>query len=285
MTLGFEQIDALSIPGNPQKPNEDSFGFTLRAACVFDGATGLGEPLMPGRSDAQWIANFAARRFCAHAEAGEGRIRDWLRSTAQDAERSFVALRRRPPLENYEVPYASGVMTALEGDRLHVLWFGDCALMLHSRHGDFAFFGDTLAKRENERARVEKLSRTLKHRPADVILRDEFMPALRAGRNDVNTGDEWLFAPDPACASHAKSADFEIAPGAVLLLASDGFLALASDYQRYRPDELLSAAQQRGLQKIADELRAVEMADPAGSKYPRFKTSDDATALLARVVA
>lgn len=282
--MRFEQVGALSLPGNPQKPNEDSYGLATHAACVFDGATGLGELLMPGKSDAQWIANFAARRFCAHAKAGQGEIRDWLRLAAGDAGRSFVALRRRPPRENYEIPYASAVMIALDGHLLHILWFGDCALMLRGPHGGFTFIGDTLSKRESERARVEKASRTLNHRPADAILRDEFLPGLRASRNLVNTGEDWLFAPDPASAEHAKSANFEIADGTLLLLASDGFLALASDYQRYSPDELLSAVQEHGLQQIADELRAIEMTDPAGIKYPRFKTSDDATALLLRAV-
>ncbi len=283
--MRFEQIGALSLPGNSQKPNEDSYGLTTRAACVFDGATGLGELLMPGKSDAQWIATFAARRFCAHAEAGHGGILGWLRMTAQDAERSFIALRRRPPRENYELPCASAVMIALDGNLLHIMWFGDCALMLRGPDGGFTFIGDTLSKKESERARVEKASQTLKHRPAATIVREEFLPALRATRNLVNTGNDWLFAPDPACAEHAKSANFEIAGGTTLLLATDGFLALASDYERYSPDELLSAVQQHGLQQLADELRAIEMADPAGVKYPRFKTSDDATALLLRAVA
>lgn len=283
--MRFEQIGALSLPGNSQKLNEDSYGITQRAACVFDGATGLGELLMPGKSDAQWIANFGARRYCAHARADEGGIREWLRRAAEDAERSFLALRRRPPRENYETPCASAVLIALEGNLLHILWFGDCALMLRGPDDRFTFIGDTLSKRESERARVEKASRGLKNRPADAILRDEFLPGLRASRNLVNTGDDWLFAPDPACAEHAKSANFEIAVGTVLLLASDGFLALVSDYQRYSPDELLAAVQQHGLQTLAGELRAIEMADPAGVEYPRFKTSDDATALLLRVIA
>lgn len=285
MTMQFEKLDSLSLPGNPQKPNEDSFGFRQNAACVFDGATGLGEGLMPGRSDAQWIANFAARRFCAYAEAGQGDIRNWLDATAHDAEVSFRALRRRPPRENYETPYASGVMTALDGDLLRILWFGDCAVLLRNRNGEFLLFGDTLAKRESERARVEKISKAANSRPATAILRDEFLPALRAGRNFVNTGDEWLFAPDAACAAHAKAAQIRIAPGTVLLLASDGFLALTSDYQRYTPDALFAAAGRLGLHTLGEELRSIEIADPAGVSFPRFKTSDDATAVLLGVVA
>ncbi len=285
MTLHFEKIDSLSSPGNPEKPNEDSFGFTSNAACVFDGATGLGEALMPGPSDAQWIANFAARRFCAHANDEQGGIRGWLSGAARDAEHSFRALRYRAPRERYEIPYASGVMTALNGDRLHILWFGDCAVLLRDANGMFVLFGDTLEKRESERARVEKISKAGNARPADKILREDFLPALRASRNLVNTGDEWLFAPDAKCAEHAKDAQTQAAQGMILLLASDGFLALCSDYQRFTPEALYSAVQQGGLTKLGEELRAIEMSDPGGVTYPRFKTSDDATALLLRVSA
>jgi hypothetical protein len=63
-------------------------------------------------------------------------------------------------------------------------------------------------------------------------------------------------------------------------MASDGFFALVSDYGRYSVDELMSAAQERGLAALGKELRAIEAADPKGLSFPRFKSSDDATALL-----
>jgi serine/threonine protein phosphatase PrpC len=283
--LHLAKIDEVSLPGNPGKPNEDSFGLTHAAACVFDGATGLGEALMPGPSDARWLATFAARRFCAHAERGNGGIREWLRATAGEAEHGFVALRRREPRENYEIPYASAVLAAVDGPSLRVLWFGDCALLLRDPAGRFSVFGDFLAKREGERVRAGRLTHGRSAGAADATVRDEFLPALRASRNLVNTGDEWLFAPDVRCAAHAKSAEVVIVPGTMLLLASDGLLALASDYELYTPEALLAAAETAGLKKLTDELRIVETADAGGVKYPRFKTSDDATGLLLRVAA
>lgn len=272
-------IESLSLPGDPAKPNEDSFAFAPSAAAVFDGATGLGERLMPGPSDAEWIAQFGARRFRAHAESGEGHIRDWLRAAAADTEKSFRALRRRAPAENYEIAYASAVMVTLEDGALHVLWFGDCAALLLTETGALAF-GDTMDKRESERARVERLVKPGARGPAAKGVRDEFLPALRAARNCVNTGDEWLFAPDAACADHAKEARVAVKPGSRVLIASDGFLALTSDYERYTPEALFAAAEQRGLAGLGEELRSTEAADPDGVRFPRFKRSDDATALL-----
>ena len=120
--------------------------------------------------------------------------------------------------------------------------------------------------------------------PCGARLRDEFLPALRAARNRVNTADEWLFAPDVRCADHARHARVTVAPGSHLLLASDGFLALASDYEAYTPQTLLLACEERGLAALGEELRAIEASDPDGIKFPRFKRSDDATALLLAIV-
>jgi len=281
--MHFELIDSLTLPGDPAKPNEDSFAFSTAAACVFDGATGLGEKLMPGRSDAQWIAQFGARRFKAHAEAGEGAIRDWLRWAAADAEKSFTALRLRPPVENYEIAYASAILAAPDSEAISFLWFGDCAALLYDGDGAFRLFGDTMNRKESERARVERLVKPGRPGPAAAGVRQEFLPVLRASRNYVNTAEEWLVAPDAACADHAKEARAGVKTDSLLLLASDGFLALASDYERYTPESLFEAAKERGLSILGKELREIEAADPEGNRFPRFKRSDDATALLLAV--
>ena len=68
--------------------------------------------------------------------------------------------------------------------------------------------------------------------------------------------------------------------GARLLLASDGFLALVSDYDAYDIAGLVQAASGKGLAALAVSLRAIEENDASGVKFFRFKKSDDATALL-----
>ena len=218
--------------------------------------------------------------FPRPCRSGRGNIRDWLRAAAADTEKSFRALRKRPPVENYEIAYASAVMVAPEDGALHVLWFGDCAALLRNQDGALALLGDTMDRRESERARVERLAKPGGRGPAAAGVRDEFLPALRAARNFVNTDGDWLFAPDVRCADHAREARVAVASGSLVLLASDGFLALASDYERYTPETLFAAAKTRGLAALGEELRAIEASDPDGLRFPRFKRSDDATALL-----
>ena len=91
--MPFETLETLSLPGDPLKPNDDAFAHTDNAAVVLDGATSLGDPLMPGESDAAWIAHFGARRLMAHMRDGEA-PREALRYALADAEKSFKGLRR-----------------------------------------------------------------------------------------------------------------------------------------------------------------------------------------------
>ena len=74
-----------------------------------------------------------------------------------------------------------------------------------------------------------------------------------------------------------------IEKGAHLLLATDGLLALVSDYGAYDAAGLLQAAKEKGLAALGEELRAIENGDADGNKFARFKKSDDATALLLQV--
>jgi hypothetical protein len=69
-----------------------------------------------------------------------------------------------------------------------------------------------------------------------------------------------------------------------MLLMTDGFAALADRYRRYDPAGLVREALGRGLQDLGRELRSIEAADAATTRHPRFKASDDATALLLRLM-
>jgi serine/threonine protein phosphatase PrpC len=277
--MQFQLLDSLSLPGDPAKANEDSFSHAAGFACVFDGATVLGENLMPGPSDAQWIAQFGARRLRAHAEDQSIRPREALQAASADAEKSFKALRKRAPAETYETPFASLMALFVRGERLGALWFGDCAALIRSPGGGVSIVGETISIRAAEQNRVSKLADP--DGVAATAVREKFLPALRASRNRVNRkGGSWLFAPDARCADHANEARLPVETGSLVLLATDGFFALITDYGRYSAEELIAAAQSRGLAVLGQELRGIEAADPKGVSFPRFKRSDDATALL-----
>lgn len=280
--MSLTLVDSLSLPGDPAKANEDSFGHDGGAAVVLDGATMLGDGLMPGASDAQWIAQFGARRLMAHLREGEG-ARKALRDALAQTQKSFEALRRHPPEDVWQTPCAS-MMLAVEAEAgLECLWFGDCAALLKQGDGPVVVVGETMDKRAAEAERARAVAKAKGLSPADGFSRKQFLDELRASRNRINSGDYWLFSPDVRAASHVSRRMIKAAAGSSLLLATDGFLALASDYGAYSVDGLMAAGMDKGLAALGQELRAIEAGDAGGDRFPRFKKSDDATALLLRL--
>ena len=113
--MSLELLDQLSLPGDPAKPNEDALAHLDHAALVLDGATPLGPSLLPGPSDAAWIAQFGARRLAAHLKDGDA-PRDALKHALADAAKSFAGLSREPIREKWQTPCASMMLVALGRD-------------------------------------------------------------------------------------------------------------------------------------------------------------------------
>jgi Protein phosphatase 2C len=280
--MSLQLVDSLSLSGDPAKANEDAFGHDTGAALVIDGATPLGDGLMPGPSDAAWIAQFGARRLLAHLRGGDG-ARKALRATLADAQKSFEALRRAPPEDVWQTPCAS-MMLAVPGEGgVEFLWFGDCAALVRQGDAAVTVVGESFDKRAAEARRAQAIGKERKVSPASALSRPEFIAALRATRNRINSGSYWLFSPEVKAAAHASRRIIKLSGGGHLLLATDGFLALASDYGAYSADSLMTAALDKGLAALGAELRAIEAGDAGGDRFPRFKKSDDATALLLRL--
>jgi serine/threonine protein phosphatase PrpC len=182
------------------------------------------------------------------------------------------------------MPFASMMLLVTEEEAIEALWFGDCAALIKLPDKPVVVLGDTLAKRELEAARVARLAAAHNISPAAGHNRPEFLPALRRARNTVNTREGgWLFGTDPRAADHLARRTLDVQRDSLVLLASDGFVALVSDYRAYDAEALVLAATSRGLAELGRQLREIEAADAEGQRYPRFKASDDATAVLLRL--
>jgi hypothetical protein len=282
--MPFEIVESLSLPGDSSKPNEDAFAAEPFAAVVLDGATMVSENLMPGRSDAAWISSFGVRRLMAHLKDGAS-PRAALRHALADAERSFVGLRRRAPQAPWEYPLASMVLAVPAEDGFDLLWYGDCAALMLLPDGSTSVVGPALERKAGETSAAQRFLDETGLAPVEALNGDKYLPLFRAGRDKVNTSaGEWVFSPVAAASEHTFRARYRAPVGALLLLCSDGFLALASAYDAIPTSALVAAARDEGLKALGDRLRAVEESDPEGRNYPRFKKSDDATAVLARLI-
>jgi hypothetical protein len=293
--VSLKLIDQLSLAGSETRPNEDALAVADHAALVMDGATPLGPSLLPGPSDAAWIAQFGARRLTAHLKDGDS-PGDALKHALEDTARSFIGLAREPLREKWQTPCASLMLAACKpgavvgsrvgeerrGQKIEFLWFGDCAALIE-QEGKVTLIGEAMEKRKAEAERARRIAKEKNISAAAGINRPEIEPLLRAARNRINSGKNWLFSPDVRAASHVSRQMRSLETDASLLIASDGFLALVTDYDAYDSAGLMRAVKSKGLAALGHELRAIEDGDVAGTKYSRFKKSDDATAVLLRV--
>lgn len=281
--MRFEVVESLSLPGDASRPNEDALAAEPFAAVVFDGATPISDALLPGRSDAAWIAQFGARRLMAHLKEGDG-ARAALRHAVADAVHSFEGLRRRPPYHQYEYPFASMALAVPAETGFDVLWYGDCAALVLRPGEDCELVGDALLRKTSESGDAARLSAETRKAPTAARHTAAFTELARSSRNKCNfPGGTWLFAPMPGVSEHVCRARVSAPAGTLILLCTDGFLVLAGDYGAYTPKDLVEAAHAKGLKALGDELRSLENDDPEGTRFPRFKKSDDATAVLLKL--
>lgn len=281
----FSILDTLSLPGFDDRPNEDRFGVARSAAFVVDGATGLGDPVLtgPGGSDAAWIAEFAALGFEA-ALAKDRSVVDAVRAINTEAAR--LVGRIAPDAPAWALPIAAFQAVVWRDGALTASGLGDCSLVVVDARGVVhrAVGLEGSGAKERETTRAHRAGAALAGRQLYEL--DEVKARLRDERARFNTPGQpvWTLGPAPDAADHVNAIVLPIAPPAFGLLATDGFMALVDAYRLFDPAGLVAAARQDGLEMLGSLLRQTErVADPECRRWPRYKVSDDATAVLFEV--
>lgn len=280
-------VEAISLAGDRKKQNDDAFGATRAWSWVIDGATDLHEkPLTTYASDAAWVATYLSERLSGSAMGYDlhGANADDLRHELKNASQSLRddwAGAWPIPFEKWRSPIASVlVLSEFEERSIEIVELGDCRCFLLDADGVAHVVGgpDDAADSESELAAQQ----TDADKP--LLQREATISRLRQMRASLNReGAEWTFCLDPTCADNARTHRFELKRPAHILLMTDGFSALVDRYRIYDAAGLVRAALDKGLQELGQELRAIEAEDAGGAKHPRFKASDDATALLMRL--
>ncbi len=274
-------LDALCVAGSRAKHNDDAFGITQRRAFVLDGATDLHDPpVMDAASDAGWIARFAANVF-AQGEALEARA--LIRRAMAQARAAFEARAPRPLPPAWSWPITTALIATQTPDGLEIADIGDsCCFTLDTARQGARHGGNPKGRKEEAAAAAAKAQTSAVS--GDFYKSDEALALLRADRASFYTpGPPTVLGVVPASAELVRVKPVALARGAYALLCTDGFSALSDVYAAYDAAGLVRAALDKGLAALAGELRATEAEDSQGKAHPRWKRSDDATALLVRL--
>lgn len=277
-------LDALSDPGNRAKPNEDRFGHNEAAAFVIDGATGLGDRqyVAGAGSDAAWIAGHFAEGFERQITA-QADLPAIVRSLSEKARADFLA--NHPEAPRYAWPLSAFAMVKAGADGFYFHGLGDSCVFLLKADGTASFHipipGVYAYEQAQARRHIERNGGITKG--GGTLGNAETLALLRQSRERQNTagGSVWTLGLAPEAADHIVGEKLDIAGTAHAVICSDGLSDLVVLYAAYDPAGLVRTALDRGLASLVAELRHFErQVDPEGLRFPRYKQSDDTTALL-----
>lgn len=279
---------ALTILGRESWPsgaaNEDRAGLRGNYAWVIDGATDVIEELLtPGPTDASWFANALDAAIAERAITYDGQMALLPATLSYMLDSAFRSVALREPQGPEEHPSAAFLALRLAGRRIEYTSVGDCTLIVMS-DGQVQVVGVDSDERGDKWVADE--IRALRARapgndPAGA--QRALWPKLRAARKRMNTpGGYGVVSISVPPQEFVKSGSLTIGDEALVLLASDGLMRLVDMFGRYTPHELLAGAAERGVADLLAELRSLEDDDPHGIRFPRAKSSDDATGLLLR---
>lgn len=272
--MHFDLLQSISLNGNLEKPNDDRLGATSDLAWVIDGATDLGEPgLLGSQGGAAWLAATASTSF---AQTRETSIQATCESVFDRIEAQFEAQRTREVTAAWEIPKAAFAAAQLVGDRLGVGWAADSPML--------QITADTIRWCTGEPDTSEEASDALALGTGVGAAAELTGAVLDDRRAHRSRGEHFALSSNKQNSSAVtRYAEFPVADGDEVILMSDGFASLVTDYNRYTAAHLVDALRTKGMHQLMQELRVIEEEDAACVRFPRFKVSDDASALWLRI--
>ncbi|MGR3468486.1 MAG: hypothetical protein ACU0CI_11475 [Shimia sp.] len=272
--MHFEVIESVTLAGRHDRPNEDRAGATAWMAWVIDGATDLVPPgLMGAQGGAVWLAETFDGALRAAPDAP---LSDLCAEAFDRVEARYHSDRTRAPEAFWEVPRAAFAAVRLTDTGGEVAWAADSPVLLIGSQGPRWLTPKPDTAQERSAAQALGEGTGAAPRLTGAALADR--RARRAGDPDGA-----LSALAERSRAATRYADVAIAPGDEIVLMSDGVSALISDYGAQTAESFADAVRDGGLIPLLHHLRAIEAEDAACTRFPRFKVSDDATALWVRV--
>ena len=261
-------LDALCEAGGAR--NEDLIRYDEKNVLVLDGSTGL----RADAPDACWFTeNFA--------DAFMGLIRR-TDDLCASVEQALEEVRRqffrecRDPCADGVFPSASAVIAHQSGDLLQILNVGDCTTVLFEKEKTSLLYSEEVDRFDGAViAELQKERQRTRLDIADLVKTDRIRGMLLENRKKMNAPDGYeilAFNMPKRTPSHLLQIDRAQLRQVVML--TDGF----------RPClEALKTLPCPSLRSLYESLRQTEREDPGMNQRPRFKISDDASAIVFEV--
>ncbi|MBP20958.1 MAG: hypothetical protein CL547_01235 [Alcanivorax sp.] len=258
--------------------NEDQYLLLDNAALVIDGASGLGRKILKApMSDAAWLT----QKFCSyfsHHYNDKLNLNTLVENALEDIKKDYRDNLKFLDFERFEIPSFSFIFCQSTDDAIYIHSIGDCKALCEHRDGGYELVGESSLEALDEQV-IQLISDLPKSLNA-AEKRAKLLPKLRENRSLMNRHDGYAIVnPVDFSTSSISVKRFEKRFLKQVILMTDGFYAACNPYHELSFQQLLDMVNQHGLPSALEYSRRIENDDRTLCKHPRFKISDDATAV------
>jgi len=280
-------ISTISEAGG--KVNEDLINFTKNAFWVMDGATGLWDRSITGNNDAVWFVS-EFNKYLERNIHNDASLQDIVRAGISEIKEKWEDILRSKniaDLPTYAEPSSSLILVRFDDEfkKMEYFLLGDSVLVF-SIDGNYKIVQEDKLRMLDNIAKKE-MSKYLNQGYSLAESRERIIPTLKKHRNMKNTEEGyWVLSFQEEAVKHAFTGTVDIEKEAYILAMTDGLEAIIAEYKVF--PSYISMLEHLKLYKsfgeVYNTLRNIENMDSEGKLFPRFKKSDDASAIYFEVI-
>jgi hypothetical protein len=254
--------------GSPGKASEDRAIVAPNLVVVLDGATVRTETgCIHGVA---WYVERLASAIVDGAALGPTQALATAISRTADIHRDTC------DLDHVATPSAAAAIVEIIDGQLRYLVLGDVTVVIDTGDEAVVVVDNRVSHTAvRERAVADGLRSGSAEKAAALVTMKH---AELAARN--TDGGYWIAASNPAAAAHALTGAIPVESVRRAAVLTDGATRAVDPFGLYGWPNLLDALDAYGPAALITQVRAVEASDPDGSRWPRNKLSDDATAVF-----
>lgn len=271
------QVSFATDPGSASRPNEDFAAATPCVAVVLDGLTAPPELDTGCVHGTPWyVAQLGTRLLQLAATSPTTPLTE---VTADAIATTAAAHRSICDLSHPGTPCSTVVLLRESTETVEHLLLFDSVLVLDGPSGVQAITDDRILQvAQSERADT-------RHHPIGTAEHarsvERLVDAERQHRNQP--GGYWVAGSDPIAAQYAVTGSLPRDEVNRAALLSDGASCLVDIYAGMTWSDAPDLLHTTGPSTFISRVRELEATDPDGRQWPRYKPSDDATALYCQL--
>jgi hypothetical protein len=260
--------------GRLGEPNEDWVGVTPTAVVVLDGLTAPRDLDSGCNHGVPWYVGRLGSALLARMADSTTGLKSCLAAAIEDVARLHADT---CDLTNPGTPQSTVAVVRVRDGELEWLVLADSLIILDVSGELRAISDDRVegaAQAERDDALRSHVGTTEHNQSVSRLVQTQ-----RKVRNQP--GGYWVAAADPAAANESVTGAAHISEVKRVAVLSDGAARLV-EFGLAGWEQILSTLAEDGPQTLIEKVRRVEATDLRGGRWPRYKASDDATAVYVR---